>query len=284
MSKIAFITDSTAYIPKDLTTQYQITVLPQILIWGDETFEDGVDITPDEFYKRLATAKTMPSSSQVPIPRMKQAFEESLNAGYEAVIGVFLSSKLSGTLQSAYQAREMMGNAAEKIHIVDSYSTAMGLGFQVLGAARAATAGAGVKECLSEIERIKEQNGVYFAVDTLEFLHRGGRIGGAQRLLGTMLNLKPVLAIENGQVEAIEKVRTKRKALNRVLEIVLDEVAGKSNIRIATLHANAIDEARMLLDKAAQEISPVESILTDVSPVVGTHAGPGVVGLIYTYD
>jgi DegV family protein with EDD domain len=280
MSRIAFVTDSTAYIPSKLCQQYNITVTPQVLIWGEQTFHDGVDIRPEEYYTRLKGSKVMPSTSQVPIPVMQNTFQGLVDQGFE-VIGIFISSKLSGTMQSAIQGREMMGSAAEKVTLLDSQSTAMAMGFQVLTAARAAQTGASVKECVTLAEQAREKSGVYFAVDTLEFLHRGGRIGGAQRFIGTALNMKPVLAVQGGRVEAVERIRTKGKALERVIELVSEQVKGQSNIRLATLHANAADEARSVLDRASQQLGAVESLLTDVSPVVGTHAGPGTVGLAY---
>jgi DegV family protein with EDD domain len=285
MGKIAFITDSTAYLPEELVQEYNITVLPQILIWGEENLRDGVDITPNEFYQRLANSDTIPTTAQVSVASMKEAFEKRLQEGYEDVVGIFISSKLSGTLQSAYQARDLLDKeTAARIHIIDSFSTAMGLGFQVLAGARAAAEGKSLTGCMEAIDRARQNHGVYFVVETLEFLHRGGRIGGAQRLLGTMLNLKPVLAIENGRVEPIEKIRTKKKALARISEIVREKTAGKTNVRLATLHANAEDEAQALLSQLEAEIHPVESLVASVSPVVGTHAGPGVVGIVYVHD
>jgi DegV family protein with EDD domain len=280
MSKIAFVTDSTAYIPTDLCKQHNIHVTPQVLIWGEQTFHDGVDILPSEYYTRLRSAKVMPSTSQVSIPVMQSTFQGLVDQGYE-VIGIFISSKLSGTMQSAIQGREMMGSACEKVTLLDSNSTAMAMGFQVLTAARAAQAGGTLRECVSLAEKARDHTGVYFAVDTLEFLHRGGRIGGAQRFIGTALNMKPVLAVQGGRVEAIERIRTKGKALDRVLELVSEQVKGKSNVCLATLHADAADEAKALLDRATRETGAIESLLTDVSPVVGTHAGPGTVGLAY---
>jgi len=283
MSKIAFVTDSTAYLPPELCQQHNITVTPQVLIWGEQTYNDGIDIRPEEYYARLKDAKVIPSTSQVPIPVMQSAFQGLVDQGYE-VIGVFISSKLSGTMQSAIQGREMLGTAAEKVTVIDSQSTAMAMGFQVLTAARAAQAGASLKECLALVEQAREKTGVFFAVDTLEFLHRGGRIGGAQRFIGTALNMKPVLAIQDGRVEPMERIRTKGKALERVIELVSEQVKGRANIRLATLHANAADEARAVLDKASQQVGAVESIQTAVSPVVGTHTGPGTIGLAYIAD
>jgi DegV family protein with EDD domain len=126
-----------------------------------------------------------------------------------------------------------------------------------------------------------EHTGIFFAVDTLEFLHRGGRIGGAQRFIGSALGLKPILALKDGRVEGVERIRTKSKAHDRILELVVEQVKGKSNIRVATLHANAPEDAETLLAKVNEQINPMENILTEVSPVVGNHAGPGTVGLAF---
>jgi len=283
MAKFAVVTDSTAYIPTEYTKKHHISVAPQVLIWGDETFRDGVDISPDEFYRRLKTSKVMPSTSQVSPATMQSVFQPLVDQGCE-ILGIFVSSKLSGTLQSAAQAKEMMGNAGEKVTLVDSLSTAMALGFQVLSAARALENGANLKEVVELAVKTHERTGVFFAVDTLEFLHRGGRIGGAQRFIGSALNLKPILALQGGRVEGVERIRTKNKAHDRILELVSEQVKGKSNIRIATLHANAAEDAKTLLERAKQELNPVETIFTEVSPVVGTHAGPGTIGLAFMTD
>lgn len=280
MAKIALVTDSTAYIPQELLRKYNLTVTPQILIWGEETYRDGVDILSEEFFTRLKTAKTMATTSQVPPTTMKDTFEELIAKGFD-VVGIFISAKLSGTIQSAIQAKEMMGKASEKVTVIDSNSTAMAMGFQVLAAARAAESGANLKDVIALAEKAREHTGVYFAVDTLEFLHRGGRIGGAQRFLGTALNMKPILAVLDGRVEAIERIRTKGKALERVIELVAENIKGQSPIRLATLHANALEEARQLLDKASAMLNASESILAEVSPVIANHAGPGTVGLAY---
>ena len=280
MSKIAIVTDSTAYIPPDLVQKHNLTVTPQVLIWGEETYQDGVDIQPDEFYTRLRTAKVMPTTSQVSPATMKSIFESLIEKDFD-VLGIFLSAKLSGTIQSATQAVDMMEKAGEKVTFVDSNTTAMAMGFQVLAVAHAVEDGASLDDAIALAEKAREHTGVYFAVDTLEFLHRGGRIGGAQRFLGTALNMKPVLEIKDGRVEAIERIRTKKKALNRVLELVTEQVQGKTSIRLATLHANASDEARALLDQTAELLNPVETVFSEVSPVIGTHAGPGTIGLAY---
>jgi DegV family protein with EDD domain len=280
VSKVAIVTDSTAYLPGDVLEKYSITVTPQILIWGNETFQDGVDIQPDEFYRKLKTSKIMPTTSQVAIVTMKAAFEKLIEAGYD-VLGIFLSAKLSGTMQSAIHAREMLSKAAAKIVVLDSNSTAMAMGFHVLAAARAAQAGVSLAECKKLAEEAQRHTGVYFVVDTLEFLRRGGRIGGAQAMLGSALNIKPLLELREGRIESVEKVRTKRKAINRMIDLVVEKTAGRTPVRLATLHANAEIEAKSALQAASARLDPVEKILAAVSPAIGTHAGPGTVGLAY---
>jgi DegV family protein with EDD domain len=280
MSKVAVVTDSTAYIPEELVRKHHITVIPLILLWGHEAFEDGVDIQPSEFYSRLSTAKIMPTTSQATIPAMNTAFETLVGEGYD-VIGIFISSKLSGTVQSAMQGREMMLKGAEKVAIVDSLSTAMAMGFQVLTVARAAEAGESLAECVKLAEKAREHTGVYFAVDTLEFLHRGGRIGGAQAFLGSALNIKPILSLVDGRVDSVDKVRTRSKVLDRVVDLVVEKAAGRGAVRLATLHANAEADARALLATASARLNPIETVFSSVSPVIGAHTGPGTVGLAY---
>ena len=280
MSKIALVTDSTTYMPPELVKKYNISVAPQVLIWGDQTYKDGVDIESSEFFTRLKTAKVMPTTSQVAIISFQDIFQHLVDQGYE-VLALLVSSKLSGTVQSAMQARDLMSSAREKVNVVDSQSVAMALGFQVLAVARAIEEGASLKDAIALAEKSYQYTGVFFAVDTLEFLHRGGRIGSAQRFLGTMLNMKPILAIQDGRVEGIDRIRTKNKAQDRVLELVVEKVAGRTPVRLATLHANAAEEAKALLARGEQVLHPVESILTEVSPTVGTHAGPGTVGLAF---
>ena len=278
MSKIAIVTDSTAYIPNDLVQQYLISVAPQVLIWGDEVFEDGVDIQPGEFYTRLKNAKIMPTTSQVSPKAFKDIFDQRLEEGYQ-ILTILVSEQLSGTLASAIQARELLSGAP--IEIVDSRTTAMAMGFQVLAAARAAADGATLADCKAIAIKSREHTGVIFAVNTLEFLHRGGRIGGAARLLGTALNMKPILEVTGGRVEPIQRVRTRSKSLNRLVELVEERIAGRQPVRLATLHANSPEDAKTILKATSEKVNAVETIFSEVSPVVGTHTGPGTVGIAF---
>jgi DegV family protein with EDD domain len=279
MSKVAIVTDSTAYIPLELVEKHQITVASNVLIWGDETFEDGVDISPTEFYTRLATAAIMPTTSQVAVPTFQKIFEK-LHAEGKDILAILLSDQLSKSLNSAELARSMVPSA--NIEIVNSRSVAMELGFHVLAAAQAAADGADLQACKAVAEAAQEKSGVLFVVDTLEFLHRGGRIGGASRLLGTALKLKPLLEVRDGRVEAIERIRTKKKAYERLVELVMERInALEGQVHLATLHANALEDAQGILEMISAQANPVETIYSEVSPVVGTHCGPGTVGIAY---
>ncbi|MEZ0397026.1 MAG: DegV family protein [Anaerolineales bacterium] len=280
MSRVAVITDSTAYLPQELIQKYAITVIPLAVVWEEEVLRDGVDISPQEFYDRLPRATSMPTTSQLTVEQVKEAFESLLERGHE-ILAMFISSKFSGSYQSALQARAEIPGASEKIAVVDSLFTTMAMGWPVLTAARAAQAG----ESLASVQRIAEHardhSGVIFVVETLEFLRRGGRIGGAQALLGTMLNIKPLLEIRAGQIEPVEKVRTKAKAIERMLDLVEERVRGQNPLRLAASHAAAEAEALTMLEAACERMQPVEKLCVPLSPVIGTHAGPGTVALNY---
>jgi DegV family protein with EDD domain len=278
MSKVAIVTDSTAYIPAELLAQYTIRVAPQVLIWGGEDLLDGVDIQPDEFYTRLARSSVSPTTSQATPAAFVEIFTDLVKQDYQ-ILTIVLSEKLSGTLASARQALELIPPAP--IELVDSKTTAMAMGFIVLQAARAAAAGASLAECKALAEKALQHVGVVFAVDTLEYLHRGGRIGGGAKFLATALNIKPVLEVTDGRVEAVERVRTRKRSLNRLIELAEERIGGRTPVRLATLHANAAEEARQLMVEASARLNPVETVLSTVSPVVGTHAGPGTIGLAF---
>ena len=281
MQKVAIVTDSSPFIPADIIEEHQIHVIPLVVIWGEENLYDGVDITPEEFYNRLETAKVMPSTSQPSVADFEVIFRKLHQQGYD-ILAVLISEDLSGTISSATQAKKLLPEA--NIEIVNSRSIAMALGFQVLMAARAANQGASLEECKRLAEGARDRGGVVFVLDTLEFLHRGGRIGGAQRFVGTLLNVKPILAIEDGKVVSLDSVRTHKKALAAIIDLIEERTEGKKNIRLATLHANNEETAKAVLDEAASRIPTVETVLSELSPVVGTHAGPGAVGLAYYYD
>jgi DegV family protein with EDD domain len=281
MAKVAIVTDSTVNLPQSIIREYSITVASQLVIWDNKTYLDGIDIQPAEFYTRLQTSKSMPSSSQVSPITMRDIFSGLLDQGYE-VLAIIISSHLSGTMSSAIMAKEMLPE--KPIELVDSLNASMALGFQVLMAARAAKNGASLKECKALAEKARDQSGVFFVVDTLEFLHRGGRIGGAARLLGTALNLKPILTVDGGKIEPVARVRTQRKALDKLVEMIGEKLEKSSVTRLSVLHANAASQADQLMSVLVQRFHPAETIMTEISPVIGTHTGPGTIGVAYLID
>lgn len=277
-NRVVVVTDSSAYIPSTALGGLNIPVIPLWLIWGEERFRDGVDIDPPTFYRRLQESTTFPTTSQPSAGEFVDFFRQ-VGAGAEAIVGVFISSKLSGTIPSAEAAREQLPGLT--IRIVDSLSTSMGLGFSALAAARAAAAGRSLDEIVAAAEEVRDRMNVLFAVDTLEYLHRGGRIGGARRFLGTALSIKPLLHIEDGHVEALAQVRTKRKAIAQMLDIVEERLGGKPMAEVSVLDVDAPEEGDALARQVEERfgISPVYR--TMVSPVIGAHAGPGTVGICF---
>jgi DegV family protein with EDD domain len=279
MSKVAVVTDSTAYLPEDLVSAYNITVVPLVVIWGEEILLDNIDIHANEFYDRLSTDKVMPSTSQASIQAFADAFTKLHNEGYE-ILTVVISSGLSGTFGSAIQAKKMVPDA--RIELIDSKHTSLPLAYMALASARAAKAGASLEKCKEIVETIRDKAQVFFAVDTLEFLHRGGRIGGASRFLGTALNLKPILNLVDGKIEAVERVRTLKKAHHRLIELLEKGVRGHETINmIGVVAAVAPESAASLLAEIKKNYTPDEILLANLSPTIGTHTGPGTVGVAY---
>ncbi|HMD89843.1 MAG TPA: DegV family protein [Anaerolineaceae bacterium] len=281
MGKIAIVIDSTACMPPELIKGYPIYSAPLQVIWGEESFRDGIDIQPSEFYDRLKTSKITPTSSQVTPSEFKDIYIKLLDEGYD-ILGIYISCKLSGTMDSAIQAKEML--PGKNIELVDSLSAGMAAGFQVLAVARASQNGATLQECKYLAEKARQQCGVFLVVDTLEYLRRGGRIGGGAAFLGTALNLKPILEIRDGRIEAVEKVWSMSRAIDRMLDLFEKRVNQRSPLRLSALYTNNPEDAELLLERARQrfginEVS--EAVSAPVSPVIGVHIGPGALGLCF---
>jgi len=282
MNKVMVVTDSTSNIPTQMMNGNPVQVLPLQVIWDHKVYKDGVDIQPMEFYQRLAVDKVMPSTSQTTPEEFKATYAQLIEHGYD-ILSIHISSKLSGTMDSAIQAKRAFPGA--NIELVDSFSTSMAMGFQVLSAARMAAIGANLAECKSVALEATKHTGVYFALNTLEFLHRGGRIGGAAAFMGTMLNLKPLLELREGRIEAVERVRTFSKTVDRLLDLVEARLKNeKGPIRLAAIHANEPEKVEQLLERAIKRFSNTvvtDAVISTVSPVLGTHTGPGALGLAF---
>jgi DegV family protein with EDD domain len=275
------VTDSTADLPRELVERYGIHVVPQILIMGDQTWRDGVDIDPPTFYQLLRTSSHFPASSQPSVVSFQELFTQ-LSQEAEGIVAVLISDELSGTLNSARMAAESLPDIP--IEIIDTRSVSLQLGFIVLAAARAAAAGGDLATVAGVARALIGQVHVYFVVDTLEYLHRGGRIGAAAKLFGTALNLKPVLEIRDGIVQPVTRVRTRRKALGKVQELLQEQVAEGTPVRMAVLHVAAPEDAARLREELEARFHPIEMIESECGPVIGTHAGPGTVGVAFCID
>jgi DegV family protein with EDD domain len=279
--QIALVTDSTAYMPKDQVAQYGITVVPNVVTWGTKTYRDGVDIQSADYFERLKTDPVQPTTAVSSIGEFKDGYAKAAELA-PVVLGIHISAKLSGTFNAAEQARNLPELAGKNITILDSNATAMALGFVVLAAARAAEAGKTAEACIAAAQNAIPRVGLVFTVETLEYLRRGGRIGGAQAFLGGLLDMKPILELRDARVEPVERMRTKKKAIDRVLDLIAEKIAGKGGaVHLATIHAAAPTEAAALLANAKQRLNAVEAIMAEASPTVATHTGPGTVGLAY---
>lgn len=276
--KIAVVTDSGAYIPAQARGDVSISVIPLWLIWGAERFRDGVDIDPPTFYRRLRESKLFPTTSQPSIGEFRDFFQE-VSAGADAIVGVFVSSRLSGTVASARAAQAQLPELT--IRVVDSRSVSMGQGFATLAAARAAAAGRSLAQVVAAARDMRDRVHVLFAVDTLEYLHRGGRVGGAKWLVGTALNIKPLLHFEDGTIMPLAQVRTKRKAITRMLEVAEERLGGKRMAKAAVIDVDNLEEGDAIAEQVKERFAIPAVYRTTVSPAIGTHAGPGTTGIAF---
>ncbi|MBI9042833.1 MAG: DegV family protein [Anaerolineaceae bacterium] len=285
MSKVIIVTDSTVGLDSESIQGYPIYIVPLQVIWGEHSYLDGVDITTQQFYERLVQDDLTPSTSQPSPADFINIYKRLLDSGHQ-ILSIHLTPELSGTMASALQARASFEDDAP-IEVINSKTISAPLGFIVLEAAEAARKGCSLEECKAAAEKVIDKCGVFFAVSTLEFLQRGGRIGGAAALLGTALNLKPILEVKNERIEAVKKVRTITKAIGQLIDQVDLSANGKKVRKIAVLHANELQIAQELLVKACEYYNLNTnngSYLTEVSPVIGTHVGPGTVGLAYLLE
>lgn len=279
MSKVAIVSDSSAYIPKEYVEKYDLTILPLTVNWQGKSLYDGVDIQATDFYQQLAISKEMATTSQVTVGQFLEVFGKLLEEGKD-VLYLGISKGLSATIDSAIQAANELGNP-ENLIVMDTRLVSMALTLMVLEVARAAEAGASLQECKQIAEEVYPQIGVYFTVNTLEYLHRGGRINSAKRLLGSALNLKPIMQIRDGKIELVESVRSQKKALNRMVELIEKDIDGRTPVRIGPFHALAFDEMVAMEQVAVERLQPIEVIRSEVSPVIGSHVGPGTVSMAY---
>lgn len=282
--KIALITDSTCDLPQALREQYAITVVPLSVIWGNELLRDGVDIQAEAFYKRLVSDPVYPTTSQPTPQDFLDVYEKAERQGAQEIVVITISSGMSGTYESAKLAAPIINIP---VHVVDSRSNSMSLGWQVLAAARAREAGGDAGAMVAAADAARKTMAYIITLDTLEYLHKGGRIGGASAFIGTLLNFKPQITVnhETGMVEAGRRARTRQKALQALFDDFFAQLDTRKPMRIAVLHNAALPEAETLAARIQTEFAPRELLISIVSPVLGVHTGPRAVALVgYTED
>lgn len=278
MARVRVVTDSTADIPENLRRELGIEMVPLNVHFGPEVFKDQVEIFPEEFYARLQNSEYHPRTSQPSPGDFAETYQKIIERG-EDVVSIHISSKLSGTLQSATLAKSMLPEA--RIEIIDSGLAAMVLGMVVLEAARAAQKGADQAEVRRVAEDTMRKMKVAFVVDTLEYLQRNGRIGKAQAFLGSLLGIRPLLTLSDGLVAPLEKIRGKAKVLPRVLEISQEWIPAGTTIKATIMHAAAPEEAEVWRQEVDKIYKVEDWIVCPLGPVVGTHTGPGTVGVVF---
>lgn len=275
MTQVRIITDSTADLPPELVEQYGITVVPLKVFFGPVGYRDGIDLTKEEFFQRLAASKELPTTSQPTPAEFAAVYRPMLEEGAEAV-SIHISSLMSGTVQSARLAKTMLNY--EGLEIIDSQVVSVVLGMVALSAARAARAGYSKDEVVALVRSIIAGHKIFFMVDTLEYLQRGGRIGKAQAFLGTVLNVKPICTIKDGVIHPQEKVRGRNKALARTVQLLSGEFRDEAVFCFMT-HGNDLEGLEYTRELVLEHLNCVELIRCQMGSVVGTHAGPGIQGV-----
>ncbi len=275
---VALVTDSTSNIPPVVAAERRIYVAPLYVLWGEDSYKDGIDLKEPELFQRMRESTVAPKTSQVSVQDFVSLFEHvQRTEGADEIVCAVISNDLSGTYASAIQAAEQV---QVRVHVIDTRQTSWALGFSVLAGADARDAGASSDKILQVIQASAKNSCLLFTVETLEYLRRGGRIGHASYLLGSALNIKPVLELKDGVIHAADKVRTRKRAAEHLIKLAEQHAAGRPVKRLGVIHAEAEDEAQKLLEDAAAQFSPHETFMNYVAAVLGVHIGPGALGLI----
>ncbi|MHB8158003.1 MAG: DegV family protein [Desulfocucumaceae bacterium] len=276
MSIVSIVTDSTADLPLEIVNEYNITVVPLKVFFGQEEYLDGIDITPDQFFRRQVAGEISTTSQPSPA-EFVDCYRPLIDAGKD-IISIHISSLMSGTVQSANLARQMLNYPG--LEVVDSEMVSIPVGCIVLLAARAAREGKSLSEIKALIGQWKQDIEVYFMVDSLEYLQRGGRIGKAQAFLGTLLNVKPILTIDEGLICPFEKVRGKSKALGRLISILRDKLGQGRRVQCWVTHGDFPEGMEEVKKGLLENFCCEEIFFSRLGPVVGTHVGPVMVGVV----
>jgi DegV family protein with EDD domain len=278
MSNIAVVTDSVACIPADLVNKYNIHVAPVQIIWDREKYQDGIDLSAKEFYTRLRTSKTLPTTSSGIQGEFLTIFE-SLRQKVDGIVTIVLTGALGAAYSSANNAKEMVEDIP--IEIIDTRTAMMAQGFVVLAAAKVAAEGGTIEEVAKAAQEIIPEVHLIWTMDTLEYMRRGGRISLPQAILASWLNVKPIVAINEGKVVPVAKVRKRPRAIDKLLELTEQKMSGKGPLHMAVMHGDVPGEVEQLKQRVLDRFQCSELIVSEISPVVGTHTGPETLGLAF---
>jgi DegV family protein with EDD domain len=277
MSRVVVVTDSSATVPADLERQLDIRTVPILLAVNGKTFRDGVDITSRQVYHWLRTSKHLPTTSAPSVGDFLRVYASAAQDA-SGIVSIHLSPKFSAIYTVAMTASQLVDDIP--IRLINCHTAAMGQGFVAMAAARAAVAGADLDTVVARAKEVAAKMNLLATIDTLEYLHRGGRIGGAAALVGTVLQIKPILYVADGHVDVFAKPRTKPKAIRIMLEQMAERAEGRS-LYAAILHADVPEEAEALRKTVAKQFNCTELYVTELTPVMGAHTGPGVLGVVF---
>lgn len=276
---IAIVTDSTSDISKELCEKYHITTVPLSVIFGDEAFRDnGIDITVEQFYKKLKTSEKLPTTTQ-PTPQDFVKTYKELLKDHETIISIHISKKMSGTIDSAEMAKKELPD--KDIVIVDSELVHMPLGFLVLKAAQLAQEGKSKEEILKALDELKSKMGILFVPSTLEYLKKGGRIGRAKALLASMLEIKPILTIKYGEVSSFKNTRRWNQAKAELINSMKEMVKNPENLVVSVGDSDAKEDGDEIAERIKSTFNPKQLLRVDIGCIVGTHLGPGGIGITF---
>jgi DegV family protein with EDD domain len=275
VKRIAVVTDSTSDLPPDVVASREIHVIPLNVHFGVEIFFDRVNLSSEEFLRRLTSTSELPTTSQPSVGAFEELFREIART-HDQILCVLLSSRLSGTIQSAQLAAQAVAEDIE-VEVVDSMNSSLGLGFQAVRACELRDAGTDLKEIARILHAETTKYHLVFFADTLEFLHRGGRIGKAATMVGSLLQLKPLIRVEEGVVIPFERTRTRKKALAGLQTFVEGFAAIDT---VAALHVDTPDDAQALIEAIAPRANQMIVPVGKIGPVLATHIGPGAVGVV----
>jgi DegV family protein with EDD domain len=277
MKRVVVVTDSSATVPADLAQELNIRVVPIVLAFNGFIFQDGIDITPTEVYRLLRDGKHAPTTSAPSVGDFLRVYAAAAQEA-SGIVSIHLSPKLSATYNAATAASQLVEEVP--IRVVNCHTAAMGQGFVVLAAARKAAEGASMEAVAARARDVAAKMNLLATIGTLEYLHRGGRIGSAATLLGTALQIKPVLSVADGHVDVFARPRTKSKAVRVMLDHIAERVNGQP-LHVAVLHADVPEEAEELRQEIARRFHCDELFVTELTPVMGAHTGPGVLGVAF---